>query len=465
MKLVIPFFVLFVAIASSSCKKDGFITSADARLRFSNDEVKFDTIFTTTGSITKQFKIFNLNEKKLRLDKIKLMGGNTSAYKLNINGSNTNELTNIELAANDSIYVFVQVTINPSSANLPFIVSDSILVQYNTNDRYIQLQSYGQNAVFLNNTVINSNTSFTSAKPYVILGGLQINTGTTLNIPKGCKIYAHADAPILVDGTLAVTGTKAEPVIFAGDRLDFFYKDLPASWPGIYFRSTSINNVLQFAQIKNAYQAVVAIDASTNANPKVVLKQCIIDNAYDAGILTVGSSLNADNCLISNCGNNIAINYGGTYNFTNCTVAGISTLLLPHKNPVLQVNNILQQGGTTLTANLTANFTNCILWGDDNGAVKDEIGVTKQGSNTFSLAFNNNLYRGAEPANSILAANIRNSNPLFDSIDITKKIYDFKITNSTAPGINKGLTTSILKDLDDNNRSVGLPDIGCYEKQ
>ena len=48
-----------------SCKKDSFISSSDARLSLSADTLKYDTVFTTTGSITKSFKIFNDNDQKL----------------------------------------------------------------------------------------------------------------------------------------------------------------------------------------------------------------------------------------------------------------------------------------------------------------------------------------------------------------------------------------------------------------
>jgi hypothetical protein len=466
MKQTLHFCLLLFSfcIFFGSCKKDSFITSADARLNITADSIKFDTVFTTTGSITKSFKIINENEQKLRLTKIKLLGATASAYKLNINGVTTSEATNIEIAANDSIYVFVSVTVNPSAANLPFVITDSVQVDYNSNSRYVKLEAYGQNANFLTNTVITGNVTWANTLPYVILGGLQINAGASLTIPAGCKIYAHADAPILVDGTLIVNGTKAAPVTFAGDRLDYYYKDLPASWPGIYFRNTSKDNVLQFATIKNAYQAVVAIGASVNATTKVVLHQCIIDNAYDAGILCSGSSLQADNSLISNCGNNVSLSYGGNYTFTHCTVATFSNLYIAHKNPVLSVTNFIAQNGSIVTADLIATFRNCIFWGDA-GFVNNEVVVTKQGSNAFTVLFDKNLYRGADPANSSLNANIVNADPLFERIDITKHIFDFRITNTTAPGLNKGTATSFLKDLDDNTRNIGLPDIGCYEKQ
>jgi hypothetical protein len=459
-------FLLFAfCFALSSCKKDSFITSAEARLTLTADSLKYDTVFTTTGSITKSFKIINENSQKLRLSKVKLMGGAASPYKININGSSSTEENNIEIEANDSVYVFVSVTINPNAANLPFIVNDSILINYNGNTRFVQLQAYGQNAIFLSNKVITGNVIWTNALPFVILKSIRIDTTATLTIQAGCKIYSHADAPFIVDGTLIINGIKNNEVIFAGDRLDNDYKDLPAGWPGIYFRGNSKNNVLKYAIIKNAYQAVVATGQSINANPKLILQQCIIDNAYDAGVLAVNTSLQANNSLISNCGSNVAIVYGGDYIFTNCTVASYSNLFFAHKNPVLTVNNFAMQGGSAITANLNTIFRNCIFWADT-GFVNNEVVVNKQGSNTFNVLFEKNLYRvQTDPASSTLTNNIKNQDPLFDSIDITKRYYDFRITlNNTAPGINKGVLTGFSKDLDDKNRNNSLPDLGCYEK-
>jgi hypothetical protein len=430
------------------------------------DTLKYDTVFTTAGSITKSFKIINDNSQKLRLSKVKLMGGATSAYKMNVNGTATNEVTNLDIEANDSIYVFVSVTVNPNAANLPFIVSDSILINYNGNNRYVQLQAYGQNANFLRNRVLTGNVVWTSNLPYVILGSIRIDTTASLTIQAGCKIYSHATAPFIVDGTLVINGTKTDNVTFTGDRLDADYKDLPASWPGIYFRGSSKNNVLTYAVVKNANQAIVTEKPSVNANPKVILHQCIVDNAFDAGILCVNSSLQADNSLISNCGSNINLTYGGVYNFTHCTVAAYSTNFLTHKNPALNVNNFTQQGSSILTADLNAVFRNNIFWGDG-GIIENEITVSKQGANPFTVLFEKNIYRSLiDPSNSTLNGNIKNADPSFDSINIAKNIFDFRVTkNAVAPGINAGIATGLPKDLDNKNRNVGLPDIGCYEKQ
>ena len=153
--------------------------------------------------------------------------------------------------------------------------------------------------------------------PYVILGYLRVNANKKLTINKGCRIYVHADAPIIIDGTLQVNGLKdtIDRVYFTGDRLDEPYKNYPASWPGIYFSASSKDNVFNYAVIKNSYQSIAVLDPSPNANPKLTLNECVIDNSYDYGIVASNSSITARNCLISNCGKNIALIKGGTYTF------------------------------------------------------------------------------------------------------------------------------------------------------
>lgn len=450
----------------SSCKKDSFINSQNAQISTSVDSLKYDTVFTSIGSITQSFKINNLNNQKLLLSKVKLMNGNTSAFKLNINGIVGSEASDIEVAANDSIYVFVTVNINPGNADLPFIVKDSIVIVYNGNSHFVQLEAFGQNANFLRNQIIKGNVTWSNNLPYVILGSIRIDTSATLTIESGCKIYLHADAPFITDGTLIINGTKPAPVNVTGDRMDEDYKNLPASWPGIYFRGSSKNNVLKYAVIKNAYQAVVVEKSSVNSNAKLTLHQCIIDNAYDVGLLCINSSVDIDNSLITNCGTNVSIAYGGNYNVTNCTIVSYSNNNIVHKNSVLVINNFTSPDGGNLTANLKCTLRNCIFWGD-NGSVDNEIKVSKEGVNTFNVIFDHCLYKVKEdPLNSTFIEVIKNQDPQFDKIDITKQLYNFHITGDNAPGINNGFNgTGFAKDLDDNNRSVGLPDIGCYEKQ
>ena len=229
--LIIFLLLIFSFVFIISCKKNTFITSSNASIALSADTLQYDTVFTTVGSITQIFTITNTNNQQLLLSTIKLMGGTNSAYKININGMPGPESDNIVIAANDSIHVFVTATINPNTANLPFIVRDSILISYNGNNTFVQLQAYGQNAHFLNGAIIKGNATWTNDLPYVILDSLQVDTAAILTMQQGCRIYLHANAPFLVDGTLIINGTSQDSIIFTGDRLDESYANLPASWP------------------------------------------------------------------------------------------------------------------------------------------------------------------------------------------------------------------------------------------
>lgn len=449
-----------------SCRKDSFITSADARVTITADTLKYDTVFVTAGSTYRTFKIINENNQKIRLSSLKLMGGAGSVFKMNVDGTPGTQFSNIEIGANDSLYVFAQVNVNPSAANLPFILRDSIEVSFNGNKRLVQLEAWGQNAHFLRDKVVAVNETWNNDLPYVLLGSLLINANQTLTINKGCRIYVHADAPIVVNGSLVVNGLKdtADRVYFRGDRLDEPYRDYPASWPGIFFQPGSKDNVFTYADIRNAYQAVALQDPSPNANPKLILNECVIDNAYDAGIISLNSSVRARNCLVSNCGKNLFLVKGGDYQFTHCTVVTYANRFIDHRDPVLVVSNFISVNNTPVTANLNAVFRNCIFWGD-NGLVNDEVVVAKSGATTFNVNFDYNLWKvQTTPANITSNQLINNQSPQFDSVNTSRNYYDFRL-KASSPALNKGINAGIATDLDGKPRPVGLPDLGCFEKQ
>jgi hypothetical protein len=457
--------ILIIGFFATACRKDSFITG-NANLSTSADTLHFDTVFTTTGSVTHYFRIYNDNNQKLKLNNVSVGGGANSVFKINVDGTTGPVVNNIEIEANDSVYVFVSVKIDPTAADLPFILRDSIHIQYNNQEQWVQLEAWGQNAHFLRSRLISANETWTNDKPYVILGGIQVDTSATLTIQKGCRIYLHADAPFIVDGTLQVNGEKYDStrVIFRGDRLDEPYRDYPAAWPGIIFRGKSKDNQLQYAIIKNAYQGIVVTDPSINANPKLILNESTIDNCYDAGILSLQSDIKAQNCLISNCGKNMILALGGNYDFNHCTSVAYSNNLIQHKDPVLQVTDFIKDGNTILTAGLNARFSNCIFWAD-NSLVEDEVITAKQGTGAFNVSFQNCLWKlKTNPGNATVANIIANESPAFDSVNTQNRFYSFRLKEES-PALNKGVATALTIDLDGNNRPVGLPDLGCYEKQ
>jgi hypothetical protein len=462
MRLVKNTIVLLVLLLIIACRKESYTTDAAARLSVSADTLHFDTVFTTTGSVTQTLKIFNTNPESIRIASIRLAGGAASPFKINVNGTAGPVLENLELAAGDSAYVFVTVTIKPTSATTPFVVQDSIAIAYNGNTKQVQLQAYGQNAHFLRHHTISGTEVWKADLPYVLLDTLTVAAGAHLTIKEGCRIYAHADAPFVVSGQLTVQGNKWDStrVVFTGDRLDAPYRDLPGTWPGLIFTPSSHDNSLHYAILKNAVQAI-AVEPSPLPN-KLELHETIIDQAYDAGILATNAVISAQNILVSNCGRNIVLQNGGTYNFEHATVAGFSTSYLPHKQPVLSISNRAENNQGN---DLNAVFRNCIFWGVSGGVVPEEVVLQQAGSGMFQVQFDGVLWPLANvPDAAIVTVPPVTADPEFDSIDAENGFYDFHL-KETSPARNRGVASNVSLDLDGRSRPVSAPDLGAYEEQ
>ncbi|MBK7762365.1 MAG: hypothetical protein IPI46_03200 [Bacteroidetes bacterium] len=456
-------FILLVLF--SACKKDTFLTSG-GDLRFSTDTLQFDTVFTATGSVTRSFKIYNTNSKRIKIDRIKLAAGNNSPYRLNIDGESTKDLFNVEIAPNDSIYVFVAITINPTSGLNPFLVSDAVQVTLNGNLREVQLESFGQDAHYISDSVLSTQT-WINDKPYVIVHSALVNEGNTLTIQKGCRIYMHQDSKLFVAGTLNIFGTKQDSVIFQGDRLDrdyFGYKDYPGEWRGLDFLETSKNSNINYTVIKNGGLTDAAILVRpTNTfdinQPTLTLRNTIIANSAGYGILAGDAHVVAINCLIHTCGSqNLAILEGGTYTFNFCTLATYGGIGINHaQQPVAALLNYRDTSLTAYLGNdLKANFTNCIFY----GPLDDEIIFGKKNEWLYEVKMDHCLLKRTTAFTGLadITNTILNNSPEFK--DYAK--WDFH-PNANSPAKAAGISIpSVLDDLDGNLRSA-TPTMGCYE--
>ena len=461
-----PILLALVLVVFFACKKDAFTGSASALLQTSVDTLHFDTVFTSAGSITQYIKINNENDKGIRISSVKLAGGAASPFKINVDGTPGPLVGNVDIPANDSVYIFVTVSINPNISGLAFLVQDSIEINYNGNRKYVQLDAFGQNAHFFRNRKITGAETWNNDLPYVILGRLTVDTTASLTINKGCRIYMHADAPFIVHGSLQVNGEKWDStrVVFAGDRLDEPYRDFPASYPGLIFTDASKNNVLNYAIIKNAYDGIFITEPA--AGTKLTLNETIIQNAYNTGITAIHTSIAARNLLVSNCGHNIIIAKGGNYDFTHCTIVAFSNNYLQHKDPCLILTNVISQNNVPVAFPLTATFTNCIIWGEENGFVPNEVGFIRNDQAGYSVAFNQVLWRMQTPPaiTGVVVTGAKNQPPQFEMVNNGQKLYDFRLKDDS-PAKNAGIATPVNLDLDGAPRPVGLPDLGAYEKQ
>ena len=444
----------------SACRKDEIIdTNPNLTLQFSTDSILFDTIFTSSGSTNRVLKIFNYNKNSVIISGIQLTGGNTSAFKVNINGIAATNLSDVKIRGNDSIYVFVKAYIDPNNSNSPFIVQDELTFNLNGTIQKIPLLAYGQNAVYLNNTIINTNTTFTKDKPYIIYNNVIVNQNITLKLNPGTKLFFHKDAKLFVSGSLQANGTLADSITFTSDRLERIYDDEAGQWGGIHLLRPSFDNHINYAAIKNSLIGIRVDSLSNNSNPKLLLTNSIVKNHEIAGLLGYTASITGLNNLFFNCGQFLVIGlYGGDYNFFQNTLANYN-YNFPRKTPSVYFSDNLNNNSSG-TKNLRSIFANNIIY----GSLTKELDFDKKGTGLFEIDFQNNLIR---TDNQTLGnSNIYNQDPLF----LNTRRENYKLaSNSVALGKGKDLTSNIYyniylsKDLEQKNR-IFPSTLGCYEK-
>lgn len=465
--------IAVIVVSLSSCKKNQLLTSG-GQLRFSADTLLFDTVFTSLGSATYKIKIYNPQNQKVMVSSVRLQNGNSSPFKLNVNGISGNNVANQEMAAHDSMYVFAIVTIDPNSSTSPFVVEDKLIATLNGNDYSVPVIAYGQNANYIFDSTLKTQT-WTSKLPYVIINNALVDTGATLTINKGCRIYVHANSRLFVAGNLQINGTKTDSVIFQSDRIDrsyFSYLDLPGEWGGLYFTSNSKNSQLTWTVIKNCGNSTTLNDQTVQPaaiqvdnNPLVPdasqlkINNCIIQNSIGYGILSFGGGITMRNSMINTCGSQtVGVFQGGNYAFDNCTFVCYGTAYVAHSQyPVMSLLNYLDTSQTGfIPANLNATLNNCIIY----GTLNDELICLQKGGIgwVYNVAFNNCLIKASSAftVGTFNTACIFNTDPKFK--DYTK--WDYHLADGS-PALRSGITLSPGNNLDDVPWTIPY-NIGAY---
>ncbi len=363
--LIIPFAI--AALLMNGCKKDTIATKGS--LSFSTDTLTFDTVFTTLGSTTRYFKVRNTLDQVIKISDIKLLQLQGTQFRIAVDGDTSREVKDVEIPANDSIYVFVEVTVNPNNANNPFVITDIIQFVTNGNTQQVVLEAMGQNAYYHINGKVRSgvDTTWTNDKPHIVVsknGGLalfEIQAGGTLRLEPRTQIYMAAGGLITVDGALRVQAglTWSDSVVFQGIRRESDYNDKPGQWLGItYSRTATVDlnhTIINESAIGLADEHILNVIAgsrittsniktySSSPTPTVTLDKCIIKNASTTELFALQTTLKATNCLFYNGGGNmVLVGVGGNYTFTNCTVANVYNRNIEHKNPSFFVTDFIQ---------------------------------------------------------------------------------------------------------------------------
>lgn len=459
------FIVLLLAVSSaffSSCKK--FRGASKGNLEFSVDTLIFDTVFTTIGSTTHQFKIYNKEKGEVTIEEVELMGGTSSPFRMNLDGLTGTSFSELKLKGGDSLFCFVEVTLNVNGQTLPLVVEDSIRFRTNGVDQYVKLAVWGQDMYYHYSNFgagifdLNEGT-WANDKPHVIYGSAVIDSAKTLTIPQDTHIYLHKNSILYnYKGTLNIAGTKDHEVILQGDRLEQDYADVSGQYYGIYFQEARPSTI-DYAIIKNATAGihVFSKDASFTG-PTVTITNTKIYNAASYGLfLFAKPEVVAENTVVhSNGVHAVIVLQGADFTFTHCDFLGYGAG--DQTTPAVGLRNYyVDETGTANVSPIQGEFRNCVLYGyGDDQLAFDTIHFTGAEVN---VTFKNCVLKTSIGNNPIFTSCIKNVDPLFTSINA--KNFDF---TSTGSPLNNAGNNSFATSLDIDGIGRGNPpDIGAYE--
>jgi len=126
MRYYVAFLCALILLVFSSCRKDFSAELSSGKLTFSKDTVYLDTVFTNIGSSTYNLKVYNKSNKNISVPFIGLGKGENSFYRLNVDGMPGKIFENVEILAKDSLYIFIETTIDYSQVTNP-IYTDEIV--------------------------------------------------------------------------------------------------------------------------------------------------------------------------------------------------------------------------------------------------------------------------------------------------------------------------------------------------
>ena len=319
--------LMSLSLFMASCNDDeAYTTSPSALLAFSADTIRFDTVFTTIGSATQLFKVYNRGDEPMMLSSIRLAGRGETGFRVNVDGLSGTEFTDVEVRDGDSLYVFVEVTVDPRNEDNPFLLRDSLqfLLQSGICQQ-VQLEAYGQDMIVLRGTVFSTDTTLTGERPHVVYDSLVVDSNATLSLSEGVRLHFHNGAFVRVYGTLKADGSVERPVVFRGDRLDRMFDDLPYDrldnqWGGIILSASSFDNYLNHVDIHSGSWGI-RCDSSASDRNKLTIENSVIHNVAGNALSVVGGRIWIGNSELTNAGNHCLKVRGGDVQVVHSTLA------------------------------------------------------------------------------------------------------------------------------------------------
>jgi hypothetical protein len=156
-------------------------------------------------------------------------------------------------------------------------------------------------------------------------------------------------------------------------------------------RNGSIANYINYATIKNGSVGLISVNYIDINTPVLEIKNSQFYNHSVFGLYAIHSNIKGMNLVFNNFGLSAFVGLqGGVYDFTHCTFANYWKGGA-RSTPTLLLNNYYKDENEVISSYhlQKANFTNCIIYGDNN----IELLLEKAGIGIFNYNLSNNLIR------------------------------------------------------------------------
>jgi len=482
MRLVLLLCSAIILFAIPTSCLDGEGDNDLERLSFSRDTVFFDTVFTQIGSSTQRLKLYNKTGKTLIIDEIRL--NPNSVFRFNVNGIPGPVAGNIQLLPYDSLFLFIEVTLDPNAAHGVLIYEEPLVFASGGGTKEVLLAVPGMDALYYlpNDTLLTAggklpyrilpcNTIWTPVKPVVIVGYLIVDSLCQLEIQAGTQVHFFNNGALWIyrGGTLRVLGEAHKQVVFQGTRLPAAYQELPGQWDRILLNEGS-QNLIRNATIKNGFIGLQAdhlgrLNGQGGGQGSLQLENVVIRNMSGLGIFSRGLDISGYNVLVSNCGQyGAAFTLGGTYRFYHSTFANYwnrSNRLFP----TLFLSNYFFGNGFGVVAPMDFRAFNSIIY----GSTEKEFEYDSLPDAPFSFRLSHCLVRMQANLTPFDGQRFPNSQLNRDPRFISTFDQNFRLRDDS-PAIDSAALAPVLAnpgqlrfDLGGVNRTVNQPDFGAYE--
>ena len=302
--------------------------------------------------------------------------------------------------------------------------------------------------------IISSDSTWAVAgSPYIITGGVLVDSGVTLTIEPGVIVKFNAKVSLDIDGTLIARGTKTDEITFTTNSGDY--------WGYILFRDSSTD---------------ATYDVYGDYLNGSILEYCIVEYAGDISVSTNGAIhvVNAypfiNYCTIQNNSSNgiFALNNTGTLKIMNSIIRNNNTggaggtagsgggILIVGGSAIISNNNISNNaasngGGIYINSGKLITISNNII--SNNTALKRGGGI---GNDNGTITISNNII-----INNFASDGGGGINVVSETVTISNNIIS---NNSVSNGDGGGIAASffwvevtITHNTIFNNRAVNIP--------